>query len=66
MPNHMIIRRHLLDIFYKALNAKVVADTITSDAFMSLRWEHAYEIVYQIKKINQRWNTRETDNSFGT
>ena len=67
VPNHRMSGRSLLEIFYRALNSKTkaVADTITSGAFMSLRWEQASEILDYITKTNRGWHTREADTPVG-
>lgn len=55
VPNHKILGRNLLEIFYRALKAKtkIVADTITDGAFMTIRWELAVEILDQISNTNR-------------
>lgn len=47
MPNHRILGRTLLKIFYRALkeNTKVGVDTITGKDFMILHWELTVEIL---------------------
>lgn len=51
------------EIFHRALNAntKAVVDTITSKAFMSLCWEHAFEIHERITKTSQGFYSQEAD-----
>lgn len=46
MPNHRIIGKNLIEIFFRALNANinVIEETITGEAFMGLRWEYVSKI----------------------
>ena len=63
VPNHKILGKTLVEIFYRALNvsSKVVENIIIGGAFMGLHWKVASEILHRVSVTNQGWNNREAN-----